>query len=325
MGIPKLNRWLIDNCSPNSIKKIHLSEFQDKKIAVDISIYLYRFLMDGRFHENMYLFLSILKYYRIQPIFVFDGKAPAEKRAILQKRKKDKQEAYSEFTLLENQLSTLMNDQTKKREIQEKMAALKKRMIKITWQHIDDAIELLTAFGFEYYLAPHEADELCVHLAVTKKVYAILSDDMDLLISGATIVLRSMNMMTHDIILYDTTSILKDIDMTLNEFRETVVLSGTDYDIQRQGIHIKKCFELFKEYKCCSIISQSFTEWLGQKGIIDPGEFKHICSLFDTSANVNELDDFIKEKKVVTKMNLDAIKKIMRLHKFIFIGDHSIV
>jgi flap endonuclease-1 len=321
MGIPKLNRWLLDKCSPNSIQKKHLSDFEDKKIAVDISIYLYKFLMDDRFHEHLYLFLAIFKYYCIQPIFVFDGKAPPEKQDLLKKRKKDKQEASSEFILLENQLNEI-EDESKKKEIQDKMTALKKRMVKITWTHIDAAIELLTAFGFEYYLAPHEADELCVHLAVTNKVYAVLSDDMDLLISGVPRVLRLMNIMTHDITLYDNPKILDDINMTLNEFRQTIVLAGTDYDIQRQGFPIRRCFELFTEYKAANNeqhVSQCFAEWLGQKGLIDPVNFQHICTLFDTSANVNELDDFIKQNRVITKMNLLAIKNIMRQHKFIFI------
>jgi len=317
MGIPKLNRWLLDKCSPNSIKKKNLSEFEDRKIAVDISIYLYKFLMDGRFHEHLYLFLAIFKYYCIHPIFVFDGKAPVEKRDLLKKRKKDKQEASTEFVSLENQLNET-EDEVKKKEIQDKMAALKKRMVKITWAHIDSAIELLVAFGFEYYLAPHEADELCVHLAVTNKVYAVLSDDMDLLISGVPRVLRLMNMMSHDITLYDTSSILRDIKMTLNEFREAVVLAGTDYDIQRQGFPIRRCFELFTEYKSVGG-QQSFAEWLGQKGFIDPVDFQHTCSLFDTSANINELDDFIRQNRIITKTNVMAIKNIMRQHKFIFV------
>jgi flap endonuclease-1 len=317
MGIPKLNRWLLEKCSPNSIKKKRLSEFEDRKIAVDISIYLYRFMMDDRFHENLYLFLAIFKYYCIQPIFVFDGKAPAEKKDLLQRRKKDKQEASTEFCLLENQLNETV-DEAKKKELQDKMASLKKRMIKITWTHIDAAIELLVAFGFEYYLAPHEADELCVHLAVTNKVYAVLSDDMDLLISGVPRILRSMNMMSHEIILYDTSEILRDINMTLNDFRQTIVLSGTDYDIQRQGFPIKRCFELFSEYKTQSS-SQTFAEWLGQKGFIDIIDFQHTCSLFDTSKNVNELDDFVRQHRVITKMNVSNIKSIMRKHKFIFI------
>jgi flap endonuclease-1 len=317
MGIPKLNRWLLDKCSPNSIQKKHLSDFEDRKIAVDISIYLYKFLMDDRFHEHLYLFLAIFKYYCIHPIFVFDGKAPAEKQDLLKKRKKDKQEASSEFVSLENQLNEI-DDEDQKKEIQDKMATLKKRMVKITWAHIDAAIELLVAFGFEYYLAPHEADELCVHLAVTNKVYAVLSDDMDLLISGVPRVFRLMNMMSHEITLYDTSSILSEIKMTLNDFKQTVVLAGTDYDIQRQGFPIRRCFELFTEYKS-AVCQQSFAEWLGQKGLINTVEFQHICSLFDTSANINELDDFIKQNRVITKMNLMAIKNIMRQHKFIFI------
>jgi flap endonuclease-1 len=317
MGIPKLNSWLLNKCSPNSITKKNLSEFEDRKIAVDISIYLYKFLMDDRFHEHLYLFLAIFKYYCIQPIFVFDGKAPVEKRDLLKKRQKDKQEASAEFGILETQLNDI-EDEVKKKEIQDKMAALKKRMVKITWAHIDAAIELLVAFGFEYYLAPHEADELCVHLAVSNKVYAVLSDDMDLLISGVPRVLRLMNMMSHDIILYDTSSILSDIKMSLNEFREAVVLAGTDYDIQRQGLPIRRCFELFSEYKSLGV-HQSFPEWLGQKGFIDPVDFQHTCSLFDTSVNVNELDDFIRKNRVITKTNVMAIKNIMRQHKFIFI------
>lgn len=320
MGIPKLNRWLLDKCSPSSIQKKHMMEFQDKKVAVDISIYLYKFLMDGQFHEHLYLFLAIFKYYCIQPIFIFDGKAPAEKKATLQKRQKDKLDATSEFTLLQTQLAEMDNENEKK-GLQHKMACLKKRMAKITWAHIDDAIELLVAFGFEYYRAPHEADQLCVHLAVTNQVYAILSDDMDILISGASRILRSMNMTTHDIILYDCPSILKDIQMTLKDFRETVVLSGTDYDIQHQGLPLKKCFELFEEYKSSGISSSgiSFSEWLGQKEIIEPTEFNHTCSIFDTTHIVNELDDFVQKNAIVPKTNILAIKTKMRQHKFIFV------
>ena len=92
MGIPKLNKLLIEKCSPHSIKKIHIKKFFNKKIAVDISIYLYKFLGDGYFMEQVYLFLSIFKYYCIQPIFVFDGKPPVEKNALLKRRYCEKQE-----------------------------------------------------------------------------------------------------------------------------------------------------------------------------------------------------------------------------------------
>jgi hypothetical protein len=36
MGIPHLNRFLIDNCSKNAIKKMHLKHFKNKVVVVEI-------------------------------------------------------------------------------------------------------------------------------------------------------------------------------------------------------------------------------------------------------------------------------------------------
>jgi flap endonuclease-1 len=321
MGIPKLNKWLLEHCSPTSIKKIKLSEFQDKRIAVDISIYLYKFLTDDRFMEHLYLFLSTFRYYCIQPVFVFDGKAPAEKRATIQKRNKEKQEAKNQYELVEQQLLEITDDKTRK-NLENEMVSLKRKMVRITWTHIDSAIELIQAFGFEYYLAPAEADQLCVHLALTGDVFAILSDDMDLLISGAPRIMRTLNISTHELFLYDTDAILIDIKMTLQHFRETIVLSGTDYDLEARqtGYNIKKCFDLFNEYKNSGLII-SFYQWLGDKGIINPEDFQHICSLFDNQNCFIELNEFLQKNKpsIPLRIDIQAIKTIMRKHKFIFV------
>ena len=61
-----------------------------KKIAVDISIYMYKFSYNDTLLENMYLMLSIFKHYNVVPIFVFDGKPPTAKKELLIKRKNDK-------------------------------------------------------------------------------------------------------------------------------------------------------------------------------------------------------------------------------------------
>ena len=92
MGIRYLNRFLKDNASP-SINLYNLAKLSGKKIAVDISIYIYRFAGDNTLIENIYLMLSIFRHYNIIPIFVFDGRAPVEKLELLQKRKEDKEKA----------------------------------------------------------------------------------------------------------------------------------------------------------------------------------------------------------------------------------------
>jgi 5'-3' exonuclease len=319
MGIPKLNKWLLDKCSPTSIKKSHLTNLQDKRIAVDISIYLYRFLVDGHFMEQLYLFLATLRYYCIQPVIVFDGKAPLEKRATIQRRKTEKQDARAQYLLLEKEL-VHTEDPLLRQDIQKKMAALKKRMVRITWAYIDSAIELIKAFGFEYYLAPSEADQLCVHLALTDNVYAILSDDMDLLLTGAPRLLRGFSISTHEVTLYDTNAILVDMGMTLQDFRATVALSGTDYELNtpRPNMAIKRCFELYDEYRLENK-GEQLIDWLGNKGIIEPVEYRHICGMFEH--NETELSEFVnKNKPPPRKMRLAEIRAIMRMHKFIFPG-----
>jgi flap endonuclease-1 len=319
MGIPKLNKWLLDHCSPQSIQKQHLELFINKRIAVDISIYLYRFLIDGRFMEQLYLFLAILKYYCIRPVFIFDGKPPIEKNATIQKRKLEKREARDLYAILEQQLLAATTE-SEKNSIKLKMQMARKKMVKITWEHIDNAIELMTAFGYEYYLAPHEADQLCVHLSQTGDVWAVLSDDMDLLISGCSRVLRAFNMNSHEVILYDTAAILSDIKMTPEHFREMVVLSGTDYDVShtKPMITIKRAFELYSQYIADSK-SEMFHEWLDAQGIITSSEFVKLCGLFDISNSKDELNVFLDRNKKICKVSISTIKTIMRRYKFIFL------
>ena len=89
MGIKYLNKHLQSNCS-NSIKNISLHELSGKKIVIDTSIYLYRFLGENALLENFYLMISIFREHNILPLFIFDGKPPKEKEELLKQRKNGK-------------------------------------------------------------------------------------------------------------------------------------------------------------------------------------------------------------------------------------------
>ena len=318
MGIPKLNKLLLERC-PKSITKIHLEKLQDKKIAVDISIYLYKFLTDGDYMEHLYLFLSVFKYYCIVPIFIFDGKPPVEKYALLKRRYSEKQQAYHEYTKIEKDMSSEI-DPNKIEAMQEAMKFLKKKMIRITNTHIDQAIELINAFGYQHYFAPHEADQLCVYLTICGKTYATLSDDMDMIVSGCPIVLRNLNIMGHDVYLYNTNNILSDLEVSIDDFRDIVVLSGTDYEISNKplNINIRKAFDYYKKYKDANT-SNDFYTWLYESGIIENNELHKISSLLNIDNYKNELDEFIKKHiNPKPKFSVSMIKMIMKQYKFIF-------
>ena len=65
MGIPKLNSYLLNNCSKHSIDQKHLSVCTGKTIVIDTSIYLYKFASMGSIIEPLYHMICIFNYYNI--------------------------------------------------------------------------------------------------------------------------------------------------------------------------------------------------------------------------------------------------------------------
>ena len=230
MGIKYLNGFLREN-SPNSIKCINMTDLSGKKIAVDISIYMYKFEGENSLIENMYLMLSIFRYYNITPIFIFDGKPPAEKKELLIKRKEDKMKAEQEYNVLKTTLASNNIDDTEKQEILNNMDELKKKFVYINKEHINQVKILIRAYGATYYDAPGEADELCAMLAIEEKVWGCLSEDMDMFVYGCPRVLRYFSLMNHTAVVYELKGILLELGITLKEFKEICVLSGTDYNM----------------------------------------------------------------------------------------------
>ena len=57
--------------------------------------------------------------------------------------------------------------------------------------------------GISYYQAKGEADKLCAKLVNKNKVFACLSEDMDLFVYGCPKVLRYISLLNKNVIMYD--------------------------------------------------------------------------------------------------------------------------
>lgn len=248
MGIPKLNRYLSDNCKKGTIKKVHLSELSGKILVIDVSIYLYKFLNQGDLIENMYLFISILKQYNIIPIFIFDGKPPPEKKNILIKRNKEKKEAELEYKQLESNIIT--GEYTKEEiiEINKKIELLKKKSIKIKNSEIIKVKELMTLYGVQYYDAIQEADQLCGVISKNNNVFGCISDDMDMFMYECKYIIRHISLINHTAILYNCKDIYNDLNVNYDDLLQILLISGSDYNPNNK-ISIDKAFEIFYKYK----------------------------------------------------------------------------
>ena len=251
MGIKNLNRFLLDNCSKKSITKIHLSKLSGKKVVIDVSIYLYKFLGENALLENMYLFISILKKYDIIPIFIFDGKPPPEKKQLLIKRLIEKMEAEKKYLNIKEDLVTEQNKEKKEEKILE-MELLKKQFIRIKDDDIRKVKDLFDAYGVSYYCANGEADQLCAYLNKTEQVWGCISDDMDMFLYGCKFVIRHISLLNHTAVLYDTDKMLSDLKMSSQIFNEIMILSGTDYNINNET-SLNETIKWYYEYMKYSV------------------------------------------------------------------------
>ena len=256
MGIRNLNKYLRQHC-PASIRAFHMSDLAEKKIVIDISIYLYRYEAENALLENMYLMLSIFRSYNIIPIFIFDGKPPPEKKELLKQRRDTKEQAQEEYDKLEQMLVTASPGNHRK-SIMNNMTGLKRQLVHISKEKIDSVKTLIRAYGATYYDAPGEADELCALLVIKKKAWACLSEDMDLFVYGCNRVIRYFSLLLHTAVLYFTKGIYNELNMTRQEFRDICILSGTDYNLNDRDIG--QTIQYFYIYKQTG--ATHFFDWL---------------------------------------------------------------
>lgn len=334
MGIKHLNIFLKDNCS-EAIKCVSMADLSGKKIAVDISIYLYKYIGDDSLIENMYLMISMFRYYNIIPIFIFDGKPPAEKKELLIKRRKDKIFAENEYNRLKNQLDSIDinnededEDELEKQEIISNMDSLKKRFIYVSKNQIEKVKELITSYGVTYYDAPGEADELCAMLVLKKKVWGCMSEDMDLFAYGCPRVLRYFSLINRSAVVYVMKDILDKLDVTLKEFRQICILAGTDYNSDnynnKNECDLKRAIKLFKKYTK-SKDKGDFYDWIYEKFpecVNDISLLKNIYKIFDLSDDHIHLkiyDDITIENTPIIK---EKMYQILEEDGFVF-GNYS--
>jgi len=284
MGIKYLNHVFNTNCNEKSIYKAHLQQFAGKKIAVDASIFLYRFISEDKLVEQMYLMVSILRNYNILPIFVFDGPAPPEKMDVIHERKEKKRKAKEKYMEMKKAVETGILDNEEKYETEVEMEKLKKQFVYIKDTDIFKVKMLLNNCGISWVVARGEADSFCAHLMLTNQVYACLSEDMDLFAYGCCRIMRHFSLVKHSVLFYDLAEILKQMGMNLIEFRQIVVLSGTDYN-KDNCAGLMETIKIFREYKNHMLLAETnmtFYEWLLKNSnyIKDYASLSHIYNMF---------------------------------------------
>ena len=309
MGIPNLNKFLLNNCSAQTISKKHLSCFSGKKIVIDTSIYLYKFSGSNALMENMYTLIATFRHYNITPIFVFDGKPPDEKKDLLKQRHLDKQIAESKYNELKLKYDTVLGD---KNEIEIELDKLKKQFIRIKKESVDAVKALMDACGVQHCDAPGEADQLCARMVISKQAWACMSDDMDMFVYGCTRVMRHISLLNHTVVFYNIDGILRELKIQMKDFREIMIMSGTDYNSIKPTNELNTTMTQYRQFKIDNPNGEiQFHDWIPDRSF-DNDLFAHICDMF-----------YIKDTSIVTLTtcvrNVEKITTLMKPHGFVFV------
>lgn len=337
MGVKYLNKYLRNECS-NAITYMQMNELTNKEIVIDTSIYMYKYNIDGGLIENIYLMLSVFKHYKIIPIFIFDGKPPDEKRKLLHQRYMEKKRASDKYNIMKDKLNdldinTLTNND--KLELKLEMDILKRKMVYIKGEDIQQVKELISTFGVQYYDAPGEADELCATMVKTNKAWACLSEDMDMFIYGVPRVIRYFSLLNNSVVLYNTQDILQQLRISQKELQEICIFSGTDYNnsceiYNPENNVLQMTLELFRMYKAIKK-EVGFFNWLFSINKIKKDQYhelKNIYKMFTTEKS--EIKDIINNMSscanIIDNISLNKYKlqQILENDGFIF-GRNSIL
>ncbi|XP_074645661.1 flap endonuclease 1-like isoform X1 [Tubulanus polymorphus] len=254
MGIQGLAKLLAD-VAPSSMKENEIKNYFGRKVAIDASMSIYQFLIAVRQEGNvlmneegettshlMGLFYRTIRIVDngIKPVYVFDGKPPDMKSGELEKRKERRDEAQKALEAAQESGD------------QENIDKFSRRLVKVTRQHNDECKQLLKLMGIPYVNAPCEAEAQCAALQKAGKVYAVGTEDMDALTFGTNVLLRRLTfsearkMPIQEIYL---DRILKEAELSSEEFIDLCILLGCDYCESIRGIGPKRAIELIRKYK----------------------------------------------------------------------------
>lgn len=274
MGIKDLYKVLYEEC-PGRITKARLTHLAGNSLAIDISIFLYKFIRScgpEDWKKQFIILLCTLRRHGIKGICVFDGPDPPEEKKVEQKRRRN--EAKKTIYRLETcrQLLNKVNDCIENNDVLEEelikdiksVISLRKGKVDITNYNIPmevrmalnatiqkldkqtlpivpeyaiEAKKIIELFGIPQFQATGEAETLCAYLAVTKQVDAVLTEDTDVLAYGTPYMLafKDFKISDEQVYIIDYKGILEDMELNEEEFRDLCILLSCDYNDRVKG------------------------------------------------------------------------------------------
>ncbi len=325
------------NLTPIIVKKtITLEQLGDKTLAVDANNYLYQFLALIRTPEGiplkdsqgnitshlagiMFRSTRLIHDYRINLIFVFDGKPPQLKEQEIKKRRELREKATSEWR--------------KALEKRDYRTAFSKAVMtsRLTKTMINDSKRLLDLLGIPYVQALGEAEAQAACMAMRGDVWASSSKDYDTLLFGSPRLVRYLTISGKEFLpskgtfrplkpeLIDLDKLLLQHKITREQLVDLAILIGTDFNQGVKGIGAKTALSLLRKHGRIESLSSDVASKVSQhyedvrKIFLNP-EITLDYTLSYTKLREDELYDFLCTERDFSRQRVEKI--VQRMKKF---------
>jgi flap endonuclease-1 len=246
-------------------KEIELKELANKVICIDAPVLLYQFLTTIRQADGSYFTdaqgnitshliginsrITKLIQNNLKLVFVFDGKAPDLKKQEREKRQSLKEDAHAKYQIA-----------MEKKDFSE-MKKYASRTVRMTKDIVEEARELVTAFGIPWITAPSEAEAQAAHMVKRGDAYAVATQDTDSLMFGSPRIIRNLSLIgkhkkankldyqTYKPEIIELADLLNQLGVDQEQMVLLSILVGTDFNPGGiKGIGPKNALKLVKEY-----------------------------------------------------------------------------
>lgn len=108
--------------------------------------------------------------------------------------------------------------------------------------------------------APTEAEAQCAQMVKDGLAYATITEDMDALTFGTTILLRGFGNKKDPIRQITLSKILEEFEMNMDEFIDLCIMCGCDYTSSISGIGPVKAFKYIKTHKTIEAVLEAIKD-----------------------------------------------------------------
>jgi len=278
MGIHNLHPFLRNKC-PECYHDINLSQLSGQRIAVDVSLYMYKYkVTQGEWWIRAFLKLIMcLRRNNVHCVFIYDTGCCQEKLAERARRMQGKNKLEDKTTelryaideykrtkvvlpVMQRVLDRQKSSQKIKRLlgkdnfvdlkcVERYLDKLETQSVSITRKDINYSKKLFSLLGVPYFDAELEAETLCAILAREGKVLAGLSEDTDVLAYYCPMFLHNINTSRDTCTVLIFEQLLAALKLEKAQFRDLCIMCGNDYNPNLKGIGPNKAYDLLIKHQ----------------------------------------------------------------------------